>query len=148
MTGSSFWSIEVVGRVYGTGAPRLDASRDNGVTGAAYLGQRIPALLQVPKGVSYVMPAGSVMRLFRRHNGGQRIAVQSCPAGLDIAPSRPADHVFLHVANLEYSRAVEASHHRIHGPPHTLKVRRGRDFHPRAMPLIDIQRAGMGPAQP
>jgi len=26
VTGSSFWSIKVVGRVYGTGARRLDAS--------------------------------------------------------------------------------------------------------------------------
>lgn len=66
-------------------------------------------MIQVPRGVSYLTPAGSVMRLFRRHNGTHGIAVTAAPGGLDIAASRAGSKVFLHVANLEYSRAVEAT---------------------------------------
>jgi hypothetical protein len=35
--------------------------------------------------------------------------VKSAPAGLDIAASRTAGKIFLHVANLEYRKAVEAT---------------------------------------
>jgi hypothetical protein len=55
------------------------------------------------------MPVGSVMRLFKKSNGDQGVAVKSAPAQLDIAASRTADKVFLHVANLEYRRSVEAA---------------------------------------
>jgi alpha-L-arabinofuranosidase len=48
------------------------------------------------------------MRLFKRVNGNQGVAVKQAPAGLDIAASRTGNRVFLHVANLEYSRAIEA----------------------------------------
>ena len=37
------------------------------------------------------------------------MAVRSAPAGLDIAASRTGGKVWLHVANVEYRRAVEAS---------------------------------------
>jgi hypothetical protein len=37
------------------------------------------------------------------------VAVKTAPPGLDIAASRTADRVFLHVANLEYRRSVEAT---------------------------------------
>jgi len=63
----------------------------------------------VPAGKSYLLPAGSVMGLFKRHNGTHAVAVKSCPADLDVAASRAGDRYFLHVANLNYSRAVEAS---------------------------------------
>jgi hypothetical protein len=62
-----------------------------------------------PRGRSYLMPAGSIARLFRKHNGTHGVAVTSAPAGLDIAASRAGDRLFLHVANVHYSRAVEAS---------------------------------------
>jgi alpha-N-arabinofuranosidase len=65
-------------------------------------------LLQVPRGVSYLTPAGSVMQLFKKHNGRKGLAVMSGPSDLDIVASRSGDQVFLHVANLNYSRAVEA----------------------------------------
>ena len=42
-------------------------------------------LMQAPKGVSYLTPAGSVMRLFGRHNGKQGVAVKSGAPNLDIA---------------------------------------------------------------
>ncbi len=65
-------------------------------------------LLQVPKGVSYLTPAGSVMQLFRKYNGRKGLSVMSGLSDLDIAASRSGDQIFLHVANLNYSGAVEA----------------------------------------
>jgi hypothetical protein len=64
---------------------------------------------QVPHGVSYLTPAGSVARLFKRHNGREAVAVAAAPAGLDVAASRTGDALFLHVANLRYADAVEAT---------------------------------------
>ncbi|HTD65018.1 MAG TPA: alpha-L-arabinofuranosidase [Candidatus Limnocylindria bacterium] len=64
---------------------------------------------QVPSGVSYLLPAGAVMRLFKRHNGAQGVAVKSAPSNLDIAASRSGDKIFLHVANMDYSGTTEAA---------------------------------------
>jgi hypothetical protein len=64
---------------------------------------------QVPGGVSYLLPAGAVARLFKRHNGREGVAVKSSPTNLDICASRTGDRIFLHVANLNYSGSVEAS---------------------------------------
>ena len=80
-------------------------------------------MLQTPRGVSYLMPVGSIARLFKRHNGTHGIAVKSAPPGLDIAASRAGNKLFLHVANLEYRKAVEASF-AVEG----LAVRGGRVF--------------------
>jgi hypothetical protein len=66
-------------------------------------------MIPVPGGASYLMPVGSVARLFRRQNGEQGVAVKSAPSDLDIAASRTADKLFLHVANLSYRRPVEAA---------------------------------------
>src|SRR5688572_28582555 len=63
---------------------------------------------QVPGGVSYLLPAGAVARLFKRHNGEKGVSVASSPTDLDIAASRSGDKVFLHVANLNYGSATEA----------------------------------------
>lgn len=64
---------------------------------------------QVPSGVSYLLPVGAVMRLFKRHNGAHGVAVKSAPSNLDIAASRTGDKLFLHVANMNYSGATEAT---------------------------------------
>lgn len=64
---------------------------------------------QVPGGASYLLPAGVVMRLFKRHNGKQGITVKSGPSNLDIAGSRVGNKIFLHVANMDYSRSIETS---------------------------------------
>jgi alpha-L-arabinofuranosidase len=64
---------------------------------------------QVPGGISYLLPAGAVARLFKRHNGKEGVAVKSAPADLDVCASRAADRIFLHVANMNYSSPVEAS---------------------------------------
>lgn len=63
---------------------------------------------QVPGGVSYLLPAGAVARLFKRHNGTHGIAVKSSPTELDIAASRTANKVYLHVANTCYNRPMVA----------------------------------------
>lgn len=62
-----------------------------------------------PSGVSYLLPVGAVMRLFKRHNGTQGVAVKSAPSSLDIAASREGNKVFLHVGNMNYSGATDAS---------------------------------------
>ena len=66
-------------------------------------------MMPVPGGSSYLMPVGSVMRLFKKHNGRQGVAVKSDPSDLDIAASRSDHHVYLHVANLNYSHSCEAT---------------------------------------
>ncbi|MBO1075538.1 hypothetical protein [Roseomonas marmotae] len=65
--------------------------------------------LQVPRGVSYLTPAGSVMRLFGRHNGDQAVAASGGPADLDMVASRTGNRIFLHVANLSFDTAAEAA---------------------------------------
>jgi hypothetical protein len=65
--------------------------------------------IPTPGGKSYLMPVASIARLFKRHNGTHGIAVKSAPAGLDIAASRAGGKLYLHVANTQYSRAVEAT---------------------------------------
>ncbi len=64
-------------------------------------------MIQVPRGVSYLMPVGVIMRLFARHNGRHGLTVISAPPELDIAASRSQDRVFLHVLNTSYSRSVQ-----------------------------------------
>jgi hypothetical protein len=64
---------------------------------------------QVPSGVSYLLPVGAVMRLFKRHNGTHGVTVKSAPANLDLAASRQGRRIFLHVANLNYDGSTEAT---------------------------------------
>ena len=64
---------------------------------------------QVPTGVSYLLPVGAVMRLFRRHGGEKHVAVNSSPGALDVAASRTGNKIFLHVANMDYRRPVETT---------------------------------------
>jgi alpha-L-arabinofuranosidase len=81
-------------------------------TAADFNGTRwtnVAVMLETPRGVSYMMPVASIARLFNKHNGQQGIDVKSAPSGLDIAASRAAGKVYLHVANLEYKKSVEAA---------------------------------------
>ncbi len=66
-------------------------------------------MIPVPGGTSYLMPVGSVMRLFKRYNGKQAVAVKSAPSDLDIAASRSENRLFLHVANVSYRRPAEVA---------------------------------------
>lgn len=66
-------------------------------------------MLPVPRGNSYLMPVASIARLFKTHNGKQGVTVKSSPSGLDVAASRTAGKVYLHVANLDYRKSVETT---------------------------------------
>ncbi|EEF63191.1 alpha-L-arabinofuranosidase C-terminal domain-containing protein [Pedosphaera parvula] len=66
-------------------------------------------ILQVPGGVSYLLPAGAIMRLFKKHNGKQGLKVRTLPSSLDVAASRTGNKIFLHVANMDYSRAIDTT---------------------------------------
>ncbi len=68
-------------------------------------------MLQTPRGVTYLMPVGSIARLFKKYNGSNGVAVTAAPSSLDVAASRTGGKLYLHVANLEYSRAVETAFH-------------------------------------
>jgi alpha-N-arabinofuranosidase len=80
-------------------------------TAADFQGNRwtnTAVMVPVPRGRSYLMPVGSIARLFRKHNGTNGVSVRSAPDGLDIAASSTGNRVWLHVANLRYRGAVEA----------------------------------------
>jgi len=64
---------------------------------------------QVPAGISYLMPAGAVARLFRRHNGKQAVTVKTAPSNIDLAASRDGNRFFLHAANMNYSGSAEVT---------------------------------------
>src|SRR6185437_7031287 len=66
-------------------------------------------MIGVPAGRSFLMPVASIARLFKRYNGTQGVAVSAQPSGLDIAASRSGNKIYLHVANLQFRRSVEAS---------------------------------------
>ena len=55
------------------------------------------------------MPVASIARLFKRSNGKQGVAVKAAPSSLDVAASRTGNRIYLHGANLEYGRSLEAS---------------------------------------
>jgi alpha-N-arabinofuranosidase len=81
-------------------------------TAADFNGTRwtnVAVMLETPRGVSYLMPVASIARLFKRINGTQGMGVRTAPSNLDIAASRTAGKVFLHVVNLEYKQSVEAA---------------------------------------
>jgi alpha-N-arabinofuranosidase len=65
--------------------------------------------VMIPGGQSYLMPVGSVMRLFKRVNGTDGVAVTSAPANLDIAASRSGNKIYLHVANTDYRSSVQGT---------------------------------------
>ncbi|MGH2509038.1 MAG: alpha-L-arabinofuranosidase [Ktedonobacteraceae bacterium] len=69
------------------------------------LAVRAPA----PRGKSFLMPVGSIARLFKGHNGEQGVGISSAPSSLDIAAARTGNRLFLHVLNLEFRQSVEAS---------------------------------------
>jgi alpha-L-arabinofuranosidase len=79
-------------------------------TAADFNGNRwtnVAVMVQTPRGISYLMPVASVARLFKKLNGTHGVQVKTAPSSLDIAASRTAGKVYLHVANLEYKRSVE-----------------------------------------
>lgn len=62
-----------------------------------------------PGSLSYLLPAGSVMRLFGKHHGAEGVNVKTAPGALDVAASRTGNRIYLNVANTNYSSPVEAT---------------------------------------
>jgi alpha-L-arabinofuranosidase len=56
--------------------------------------------------LSYLMPVGRVMSLYRRHVGKQEVGLADVPADLDVTASRTGDTIFLHVVNVNRTEAV------------------------------------------
>ena len=81
-------------------------------TGADFAGTRWTVnavLLQVPGGISYLTPVGSIMALFRNNVGTHGITVKSAPPALDVAATAGGERVFLHVLNTDFHRAAPAT---------------------------------------
>lgn len=63
-------------------------------------------MIPVPGGQSFMMPVARVMSLYRHHSGDEAVDVTQTPDGLDIAASRHADKLFLHVVNTNRRQSV------------------------------------------
>ena len=82
-------------------------------TAADFNGTRwtnLAVMLETPRG-SQLSDAGGVDRapLQESTTGTQGVDVKTAPSSLDVAASRTAGKVYLHVANLEYKQSVEAT---------------------------------------
>lgn len=64
-------------------------------------------MLPVPRGNSFLTPAGSVARLFRKVNGTHGASVLRVPSGVDVAASISGNKAFLHLANLQWNRPAQ-----------------------------------------
>ncbi len=81
-------------------------------TGADFCGTRWTVnavMMPVPRGRSFLLPIGSIMRLFKKNIGTHGLSVLSGPSGLDVAASRNNSKIFLHVLNMNYSDPVRTS---------------------------------------
>jgi alpha-L-arabinofuranosidase len=65
-------------------------------------------MIPVPRGKSYLMPVARVMKLYRHHIGSHSVDVDACPDGLDVAASRSANTLFLHVVNTSRTDGASA----------------------------------------
>jgi alpha-L-arabinofuranosidase len=97
--------------------------------------QNNAVIIPTPKGNNraYLQPVARVMRLYRRHIGTHAIGVSGVPDGLDAVASRRGDTVFLHVANVQRTRAARAAI-RIAGQT----IRSGRVFEIAADPAVEV----------
>ena len=80
-------------------------------TGADFCGNRWTVnavMMPVPRGKSFLLPVGSIMRLFKKYKGTHGVSVDQAPADLDVAASRVSDKVYIHVLNTRYDDPVEA----------------------------------------
>jgi hypothetical protein len=71
--------------------------------------QNNAVMIPVPAGRPYLMPVALVMGLYRKHSGTEGIQVTATPDGLDVAASRTADRIFLHVVNTQRTRSVKST---------------------------------------
>lgn len=80
-------------------------------TGADFCGTRWTVnavMMPVPRGQSFLLPIGTIMRLYKKNIGTHGISLNSCPSGLDIAASRKENKIYLHVLNTNYCDPVKA----------------------------------------
>jgi alpha-L-arabinofuranosidase len=72
--------------------------------------QNNAVMIPTPQGAGtpFLMPVAMVMGLYRKHTGENALTVSEAPADLDITASRTGQRVFLHVANINRTRPVEA----------------------------------------
>jgi alpha-N-arabinofuranosidase len=80
-------------------------------TGADFCGTRWTVnavMMPVPRGQSFLLPIGTIMRLYKKNIGTHGISIHSCPSELDIAASRKENKIYLHVLNTNYSDPVKA----------------------------------------
>jgi alpha-L-arabinofuranosidase len=79
-------------------------------TGADFCGTRWTVnavMLPVPRGKSFLLPIGSIMKLYKRCKGTHGVGIEFGPPGLDIAASRKGGKLFVHVLNTDYKSAVK-----------------------------------------
>ena len=80
-------------------------------TGADFCGTRWTVnavMMPVPRGQSFLLPIGAIMRLYKRNIGTHGISIHAFPSGLDIAASRKKNKIYLHVLNKNYCDPVKA----------------------------------------
>ena len=57
----------------------------------------------------FLMPVGSVMRLYSRHSGEQALALEGGGTDLDLVASRTGDRLYLHVVNGDLAHSQEVT---------------------------------------
>ncbi|GAC1472466.1 MAG: hypothetical protein PVSMB7_25180 [Chloroflexota bacterium] len=97
--------------------------------------QNNAVIIPTPRGNhrAYLQPVARVMQLYRRHVGSHAIGASGLPDALDVVASRRDNTVFLHVANTERTKSVNATI-QIAGQV----IRSGRVFEITADPMVEI----------
>ena len=73
------------------------ADRVSICTGADFFGTRwtVNAVkIPVPGGDAYLLPIGSIMRLYKKHSGNKGVSVTEVPQGLDVAATKKRGYTF------------------------------------------------------
>ncbi len=81
-------------------------------TGADFCGTRWTVnsvMMPVPRGRSFLLPIGSVMKLYRGYKGTHGVRVESVPEGLDVAATRKNNTIYVHVLNMSFRRPVKSA---------------------------------------
>lgn len=86
------------------------ADRVSICTGADFFGTRwtVNAVkIPVPGGDSYLLPIGTIMKMYQKHRGDKGIIVTESPADLDVAATRKGDKIFINILNTQFSSPVK-----------------------------------------
>lgn len=80
-------------------------------TGADFCGTRWTVnavMMPVPRGRSFLLPVGSIMKLYKRLKGTHGVRVESVPGELDVAATRKETTFYVHVLNMSFKHRVRA----------------------------------------